>query len=478
MKTTNKKSSRIGLVSVVLSILMIVVVVFVNVIVGALPATSTKFDTSNYGFFDFSDETAELVSAVEKPVTLTLVCQNGKEDKQIKMLTEKYAALCPNVEYATVDPVLHPMYETETGETVTLSEYPENSIIVESADKYKVVSYEEIFTTDYSEEEMYYYYMYTGQMPENKQYFNGEVALTSAVEYVTSEELPTVYFLSGHGEIELGKKYGEYLDNDNYTILSLSLQTEEAIPENADALVINVPTSDLSEKELSLIEGYIDNGGKVLMLSTFHEKLAGLENVQALAQYMGIEIIDGVIVEANTSNYFGNYPFVLSPDIQSHEITKSLMKRKLEMPIANGVKAAGEAPEGVTVTNILETSSSAYVTDGKDYSEENAIYSGAMPVGVLSAKGEGTLVWYSSYGVTDENCDSDVSGANSELFINTLNYLCEKEASVSVTAKAMSSESLTLSERTSTVWGVILCAVVPLTVAAIGISVWIVRKKR
>ena len=478
MKTTNKKSSRIGLYSVILSVVVIVVLVLVNAVISALPATSTRFDTTNYDFYDFSEETAKLVSAIKKPVTLTLVSESGSEEKYIAMLLEKYASLNSDVKYATVDPVLHPTYKTMSGETVKLGEAGENSVIVESDLKYKVIGYDEIYTTQYTEEELYYAYMQNGAVPDNPQYFNGEVVITSAMEYVTSEDIPTVYCVTGHNEVKLNDSLSGYLNDDNYTLKTFSLMTDETVPEDADAIVFNVPSADISARELEALEKYIDGGGKVVMVTTFTEGFEKTENIHALAEYMGLTLLDGMAVETSAANYFSGYPIAIAPDIAPHDITSGLDAKYIAMPGSHGMIKSENAPEGVTVTDLLITTDGAFMTNGEDISEDAATYKGKITLGAICEKGEGALVWYSCYGITDEQCDSMVSGTNSELFISTLNNLCEKEASVSVAAKQMVTEHLTISDGASTAWGIILCAVIPLAVVAAGISVWLIRKKR
>ena len=44
--------------------------------------------------------------------------------------------------------------------------------------------------------------------------FDGEGAITSAIDYVVTEDLPRLYLLEGHGEEELPATFREQLEKD------------------------------------------------------------------------------------------------------------------------------------------------------------------------------------------------------------------------------------------------------------------------
>ena len=56
--------------------------------------------------------------------------------------------------------------------------------------------------------------------------FDGEGQITSAIAYVTSENLPVLYTLEGHGEQELDPTIKEDIEKANMEIKSLNLLTE------------------------------------------------------------------------------------------------------------------------------------------------------------------------------------------------------------------------------------------------------------
>ena len=62
--------------------------------------------------------------------------------------------------------------------------------------------------------------------------FDGEGQIDSAISYVTSENLPVIYTLEGHEELELNSSLTDSLQKANYDVQSLNLLTQDAVPED------------------------------------------------------------------------------------------------------------------------------------------------------------------------------------------------------------------------------------------------------
>ena len=71
-----------------------------------------------------------------------------------------------------------------------------------------------------------------------------------------------------------------------------------------------------------------------------------------------------------------------------------------------------------------------------------------------------------------------VSGANSNLFLNALNWMCEQEESISIRAKSMDSGTLTLTSSESTMWSIVMVGLIPAAFVAVGVGICIRRKRR
>ena len=135
-----------------------------------------------------------------------------------------------------------------------------------------------------------------------------------------------------------------------------------------------------------------------------------------------------------------------------------------------------------SVTWLLTTSDQAYAkAAGMEITtaeKEDGDTEGPFYVGAASELGEGKLVWYSSTDMLQQQVDAMVSGANGNLFMNTLNWMCEQEETISIRAKSLHQSGLTLTSAESNLWSIVLVGMVPLAFIAAGVTVWIRRKRR
>ena len=197
-KSINRKYLKIGSFSMVMCLIVIAVVIAVNLFAAELPSTLTKYDMSALDLFSITEETEQILAGVDTDVTFYILTQRGGEDPNIVELLDRYSALNPHIKVKTVDPIENPAFI----EQYTSSQLNDNSVIAESALRSYVLDYYDIYTqtldTSYTEEELYQYY-YTYYTFPTVTSFAGELAFTTAVDYVTRSDLPTVYTLNGHG---------------------------------------------------------------------------------------------------------------------------------------------------------------------------------------------------------------------------------------------------------------------------------------
>ena len=81
----NRLSVRLrkGGFSVALIVVVIVLTVALNLVVGSLPATYTRWDVSTNNVYSLSQHTEELIAALDQPVKLYLLAETGAEDTYI-----------------------------------------------------------------------------------------------------------------------------------------------------------------------------------------------------------------------------------------------------------------------------------------------------------------------------------------------------------------------------------------------------------
>lgn len=459
---------RAGGYAVFAAAVVVVIAVLANMMVGALPANLTQIDVTSQSLFTLSDQTKQIVKALDKDVKLELLAYTGDEDDSVVKLLDQYEALSDHIQLSQIDPAMNPgVLETYADEDLYA-----NSVIVSCGDVYRFVSYADIMVYNYDD------YYYTGTYTTE---FDGESAITSAIHYVTSESLPKVYVLTGHGEAALSDSVSGAIEDDNFTVEELSLLTVESVPEDADALLIHAPTSDISADEADMLTAYINGGGKVILLTDVIEA-EDMPNLLAVTEHMGLSAEPGIIVEGDANYAVRGYNYYLLPELSSHAATDALIEKGyyVMMPMAQGIVQVGGTD--ATITPIMSSTASSYAkADGYAMTTteyEDGDVNGPFDVAVISENGDGKLAWFASAAMLSDSVDEMVSGANSDLFLNALNWMCEQEESISIRAKDLSEPTLTLTAADSRLWTIVFVGVIPVGLVVIGVVIWIRRKRR
>lgn len=340
------KRFKQGSYSSVLIVIVIAIVVVINMVASQLPAQFAKLDITENKLYSIGDQTKQMLAGLDTDINIYLICQEGNEDDTIMQMLDRYKGASSHVHVSQKDPVVSPGFTKQyTDETVS-----DNSIIVVSGDTYKYIPYSDLYVSeiDYNS----YSYKTTG--------YDGEGQLTSAIAYVTSDDLPKMYILQGHNEQSVSSSLTTRISKENITTETLSLLTMDSVPEDCDILLINAPQNDLSEDEATKIINYLDNGGKVFMVSNY----TGTEmpNYDKVLAHYGLSRVDGIVLEGNPNNYYPSMPYYLIPDLDSHTITSPLKSanRFVILPSAQGIQISDAPRDGVTVSQLIGTSDSAY----------------------------------------------------------------------------------------------------------------------
>ena len=351
---------------------------------------------------------------------------------------------------------------------------PENSVLVVGQNRSKAVDYYDIYqySMDYS--------TYSSSLSS----FDGEGQITSAIAYVTAEDMPVVYTLTGHDEAELSTTVTSSIEKENIELKSLSLLTEEAVPEDAKAVIIYGSISDISEDEKNKLEAYMEQGGQIVLLLGYTDK--DTPNLDSLLGDYGITLADGLVLEGDSQHHLPNYPYYLLPDIQSSAYTSDVSSRYVLLAFAQGMTEAADISEDLTYESLLTTSAKSYSKtnlESENLDQEEGDIVGPFDLGAVVTKTidedtEAKLIVFSSETLLDEQVDSMVSGGNSTLFLNVMSQLVDHESTVSIEPKSMSTEYLTVPAGSAIFWGILTIILIPLLLLATGGIIWFGRRKR
>lgn len=447
-----------------------VAAVLVNLIAGKLPSQYLKYDVSDQKLFTTGDRTAEIVKGLDEDITLYLIAQQGSEDATLQELLDRYAGLSSHIKVETKDPVLYPNFVSR----YTSENLSENSVLVVGQNRSKAVDYYDIYqySMDYS--------TYSSSLSS----FDGEGQITSAIAYVTAEDMPVVYTLTGHDEAELSTTVTSSIEKENIELKSLSLLTEEAVPEDAKAVIIYGAISDISEDEKNKLETYLEQGGQLVMLPGYTDKET--PNLDSLLSDYGIALAEGLVLEGDSQHHLPNYPYYLLPTIQSSTYTSDVSSRYVLLAFAQGMTESPDISDDLTYESLLTTSALSYSKtnlESENLDQEEGDIAGPFDLGAVVTKTidedtEAKLIVFSSETLLDEQIDSMVSGGNSTMFLNVMSQLVDHENTVSIEPKSMSTEYLTVSAGSAIFWGILTIILLPLFLLITGGVIWFGRRKR
>lgn len=442
-----------GSYAIVMTVLVLALLIVVNILAGALPANLTKLDISSSKLYSVTSNTKAVVNALEQDVTIYWVVQSGKEDDVIDNLLAKYDSLSDRIQVVKKNPDVYPTFAQQyTDETVA-----NNSLIVVSGEKYRYVPYSDIYVTQGSQ----YSYSYSTS-------FDGEGAITSAIDYVVSTELPKLYTLEGHGEKALPESFSQQLEKENVETETLSLLNVDEIPEDAAALLIHAPSSDISQEEAEMLLAYVQSGGKLLVLAG---PVADREltNLYGLLSGYGITVAEGIVSEGDRSHYAFQAPYILLPDLGDSDITSALSEKNYYaiVPVAAGLQLSGDS----RVTSLLDTTDSAYSKiagySQTTYDKEDGDIDGPFSLGVEIDDGGEILFFTSSY-LLDDMYNAYSSGANSDLVMNGISSLLGERQAMSIRSKSLNYNYLTISDSAASLLKFVMIGLVPLLYLAMG----------
>ena len=457
---------RGGAYSLAITAVVLAILIMVNVFVSALPPALTKYDISAAKLYSVTSNTKAVVNALREDVTIYWVVQSGQEDDVIENLLGKYESLSDHIEVVKKNPDVFPTF----AEQYTDEDVPNNSLIVECGSRSRFISYSDI----YIQEADVYSYSYTTS-------FDGEGAITSAIDYVVNEDQPQLYVLEGHGEAALPETFSDQIQKDNIEINSLSLLTVDEIPQEADCILIYAPSSDISETEKSMLADYVAAGGKLLVAAGPTEN-GVLENLYSLLSDYGVEASEGIVVEGDREHYAFQAPYVLLPDMTSDGITDSLIEANYSpiLPIALGL-TIGSDTGGGTVTPLLTTSDASFSkTAGYElstYEREDGDIDGPFAVAVsVEARSGGKMVYFASSDFLEDMYNAYSSGANVDMAMNALSDLIGESEAMAIRSKSLNYNYLTISASTSSLLKVLMIGVFP--PAFLGAGVVVIWKRR
>ncbi len=322
--------------------------------------------------------------------------------------------------------------------------------------------------------------------------FASEQELDAALLRLMNPETRVIYFLTGHGEHSIEEpsdtaltQVAGGLQNKNYTVNLLNLQSEGKVPEDAKAVVLAGPQVPLAESEVQALDTYLANGGSLIVmyepqpLTRFGDApdpLAGL-----LATW-GITFNNDFIIDPNVNP--ASFAVSDATAYARHPITEKLMGLNSVYPTARSL-TAGSAVDGVQATPLVVTGFNAWGETNFASIDQNQLQfvegeDNPGPLTLVAAAENATtggrLV---VFGDSEFAADALYTRGNGDILINAVDWAAEQEENISLTPKPTMPRSFNAPGTLGFI-GIILTSLcfIPLLVIGGGAWAWVSRRRR
>jgi ABC-type uncharacterized transport system involved in gliding motility auxiliary subunit len=416
--------------SLVSIFLVIVILGFINFLAFK---NAILWDVTKNQVHSLTEETAGVLKSITSPIKIK-VFSLKKDYEVIRALLELYRLRNNEVEIDFVDAQLKPQLVKEVG----ITKVP--ALEIEVAGKKKLI------------EEL------------------SELSITNALTLLSRKIDPTIYFITGHGEINLdseanegGSELKKLLLAKTLSLKTLNLRESQAIPDDARVLVFWGSKEGFFDHEIELIKKFIQNGGKVMFgIDPDFNGSGALKLKQMLADF-GLEVRNDLIIDrikhANGSQ--GTVPVIHQYD-PNHPITKDF-KGTVFLPLASSVADISLQNGGKPKWDLLGISNSFPASWGENNRDE------LVSLKVTFTEGEdhkGPLGYFAVYENKVENPTGEDRDAkmvvfgnstfiinsykkfpqNFILFLNSLNWLVGEERLIAFNVTGIEDRPIFMSE--------------------------------
>jgi len=475
LKSFSDKKFRYGAFSTVICVFVIALLVVVNLVFSLF---DLKFDLTLDKRYSISQASKDVISGITDKITIYALVRTGSEDLQYTSLLNQYADTNSNISVVYKDPYLYPAfansYKTDNEDIAV------NSIIVESAKRFKVIPYEELFTLEFD------YNTY-------QQYVKSidiEPQVTNAIKYVSDDNTSVIYRVNNHGEAPLADSIIKQISMANYDVKDLNLFEAEAVPNDAAMLFLSTPNRDYSKEEAEKALVYLQGGGRAVYLADSSLLLTEpLPNYKSITDEYCIAFGDDIILEGNRSYSFNANPYYILPTRANHDITSKIAKNTYMLTaFAASIAPTENVRSSVKIEPLLVTSRESYAKNADSVYTEKEQGDAAGPFGVAVAVTNSVympeavttkLVVVGTSSIVDAAVNEVVSGGNTDFILNSINWLNDESDYVYIPPQVNAGlGNLVMSDMHGLILTVAAIFVLPCGILATGIIVWLKRRAR
>lgn len=406
-----------------------------------------------------SKASIDLMAALDKPIGFTVYAtENEVVRKPISDLINRYKTHYADIDIRFINPELEPAMVREEGISIN------GEVVIKYGDR-------------------------SEHLTERT-----EQAFTNALQRMARSEERFLVFIGGHGERDPHgianhdlSDWVKQLASKGIKAVSQNLIDRPKIPDNTAVLVIAGPEVDLLSGEVKLINDYVETGGNLLWLTD----PGSIHQLDPLAEYLGIEFLDGTIVDPTTKLFGIDDPrMTLISEYPFHDITRNLNKLTLFPQTRGIVINENERWLGKAFLQSLPRSwSEAGELAGTVKFNADTDTKGPLTIGVVlttkpafdEADNEPAIKQQRIVVIGDGDFLSNSylgNGGNLDLGINIVNWLSHDDRFVAIAAKTAPDIHLELTPIQQGIIAFGFLIILPLGMAASGTAIWLRRRKR
>ena len=477
VKSLNRsRRLRHGTMATVLSVCFVAAVVLVNVIASiVVERFPISLDLTSNKIFELSEESIDYVESLDQDIEVYVLATeedfsgSNQYYNQANTVINKYAQYSDHIHVSYVDIYTDVDFAANyPNETLTYG-----NILLQCGERYQILTAYDLFDVD----EQY------GTIQSS----TTEQAMTSAIMSLTDSNPISVVFLTGFGDNNRtdSSNLESILTNNGYLVSEINFLSEE-IPEDADAVVLCSPPSDLTSDLADTLAQWLENEGQFgrTMLYFAAGSQPTLPLLESVLSEWGIGVEPGYLIETDVTHVYSSYTYLLAQYEENDYVDSA--SQPILLPNTRALSVLWENNSNRYTHVLLSTYDSAVVhpeNAGEDWQPADGEMQ-SYPVAVLGQRltYDGTtplnsyLAVFGSMDMTNSAFTSMSALNNGEYVVELLNTLTGKEEGITIVGKEIGTETLGISESQASIIGGFFQFGLPVIVVVIGVTVWIRRR--
>ena len=532
-KTFNKRRLKYGAAATAITIFVIVIIVFINLIADILTERKgLKIDLTSENLYEISQDTLDYIKAIDSDVEIAVMMKKDQLENSTdgKMVVEILANYERNSDHISVE------YYDITENPDIVNKYAANyngdikneNIVIACGDRIKVTSVLNLFNYD-----SYVYYQ-TGSLQSTG--FKGEQQITSAIMSVTDANPIKIAVISMYNSqaiysMEIDNAITSFvslLNKNGYEYEPVDIFTDEISPDEYNMVILPAPASDLTDDCIKKLEDFLYNNGNLDKDMIYIADVAQRKTpkIDEFLEVWGIEIGGNQVIESdndkiqqiNISRSASRQAKAPVASIADESYSEELSNTKLPIvaPATRNIKLLFDANVDRTTKAILKTSETSVlhplnITEQEDIAIDLSDSEGTEEEPTEeetesttefdidnAEKSENVVMALVEKSNTDSNdvvhknkllviggasfTDPYITGVdtfnNAEFIVNTVNKISDKENGVFIAEKNFESTAITVTSSQLSTIKYFIVYTFPAIVIICGIIVYLRRRNK